>query len=143
MDEPVDHDAVPNRLWGQQSYEFLPAFLQVTRDKYGAELARLNFAQTEEARKTINTWVEEQTQDKITGLIPVEAISSDTKLVLTNAVYFHGIWAEPFEKDRTKDEDFHLTAADKIKARLEVVAKILLRCWIFDFTSKNLLGALG
>jgi serpin B len=104
-----------NRLWGQTSYEFLPTFLQVTRDKYGAELARLNFAQTEEARKTINTWVEEQTEDKITDLIPVGAISSDTKLVLTNAVYFHGIWAEPFKKDRTKDEDFHLTAADKIK----------------------------
>ena len=35
--------------------------------------------------------------------------------MLTNAVYFHGIWAGPFEKNHTKDEDFHLTAADKIK----------------------------
>ena len=31
-----------NRLWGQVSYEFLPAFLQVTRNNYGAELARLD-----------------------------------------------------------------------------------------------------
>jgi serpin B len=104
-----------NRLWGQESYEFLPAFLQVTRDKYGAELARLDFSQSEEARETINTWIEEETEDKITDLIPVGGVSSDTKLVLTNAVYFHGIWAEPFGKDRTKDEDFNLTAADKIK----------------------------
>ena len=104
-----------NRLWGQQSFEFLPEFLGVTRDKYGAELARLDFTQSEDARHTINTWVEEQTENKITDLIPAGAISSDTMLVLTNAVYFHGIWAEPFKKKRTKNEDFHLTAANKIK----------------------------
>jgi serpin B len=104
-----------NRLWGQESSEFLPEFLQVTRDKYAAELARLNFAQSEDARQTINGWVEDQTENKITNLIPAGAISSDTKLVLTNAVYFHGIWTDPFKKDRTKDEDFHLAATDKIK----------------------------
>lgn len=104
-----------NRLWGQETYEFLPAFLQVTRDKYGAELARLDFAQSEQARRTINTWVEDQTEHEITDLLPVGVVSSDTKLVLTNAVYFKGNWSKPFEKDRTKDEDYHLTAADKIK----------------------------
>jgi serpin B len=107
-----------NRLWGQESYEFLPAFQQITRDKYAAELARLNFAQTEDARQTINRWVEKQTEDKITDLIPAGVLSADTKLVLTNAVYFHGIWSDPFNKDRTKDEDFNLTATDKIKVPL-------------------------
>jgi serpin B len=104
-----------NRLWGQESNEFLPEFMAVTRDQYGAELARLNFAQSEAARETINRWVEEQTQDKIIDLIPAGAISSDTKLVLTNAVYFHGIWADPFKKKVTKDEDFYIAATDKIK----------------------------
>ena len=104
-----------NRLWGQESYEFLPAFLQITRDNYGAELARLDFAQTDDARQTINTWVEDQTENKITDLIPPGVLSPDTTLVLTNAVYFHGIWTNPFNKDRTKNEDFLLTATDKIK----------------------------
>jgi len=104
-----------NRLWGHESCEFLPEFLEVTRDTYGAELARLNFSQTEEARQTINGWVEDQTEDKITELLPVGVLSGDTKLVLTNAVYFHGIWTDPFKKDRTREEDFHLTSTDKIK----------------------------
>lgn len=104
-----------NRLWGQESYEFLPGFLQITRDKYGAELARLDFAQADHASQTINQWVEEQTENKITDLISPDALSPVTRLVLTNAVYFYGNWAEPFKKDRTKDEDFHLTATDKIK----------------------------
>ena len=104
-----------NRLWGQESFEFLAKFLEITRGNYSAELFRLNFAQTEQARQTINGWVESQTENKITDLIPVGAINSDTKLVLTNAVYFHGIWSEPFKKELTKDEDFHLTESDKIK----------------------------
>ncbi|MEO2015312.1 MAG: serpin family protein [Fuerstiella sp.] len=104
-----------NRLWGNEGYEFLPEFLTVTREKYGAELARLNFAQTEDARQTINGWIEDQTEDKITELLPAGVLSADTKLVLTNAVYFHGTWSDPFKKDRTKEDDFHLTATDKIK----------------------------
>lgn len=104
-----------NRLWGQESYEFLPSFLQITRDYYGAELARLDFAQNEQASKTINQWVEEQTESKITDLISPDALSFETRLVLTNAVYFHGNWAGPFDKDQTTDEDFHVTPADKIK----------------------------
>ena len=104
-----------NRLWGNEGYEFLPEFVSVTREKYGAELARLNFAQTEDARQTINGWIEDQTEDKITELLPAGVLSADTKLVLTNAVYFHGTWSDPFKKDRTKEDDFHLTATDKIK----------------------------
>jgi serpin B len=107
-----------NRLWGQEDFEFLPPFLGITREKYAAELARLDFARSEEARQTINTWVEDQTEDKITNLIPAGVLSSDTRLVLTNAVYFHGMWAGPFKEELTKDEDFHLTAGDTVKVPL-------------------------
>lgn len=104
-----------NRLWGQESYEFLPPFLQVTRDYYGAELARLDFLRPVEASKTINQWVEEQTESKITNLISPDALSPETRLLLTNAVYFHGNWSWPFDKDQTTDEEFHVSPADEIK----------------------------
>lgn len=108
-----------NRLWGQLDYTFLPEFLNTTRIEYGAELARLDFAtKTEDSRQTINTWVEDQTQDKISDLIPSGLLPSDTKLVLTNAVYFKGDWTEPFDKESTKDEDFHITGDEKVKVPL-------------------------
>lgn len=107
-----------NRLWGQRSYDFLPAFLEITREHYGAELAEVDFAQSEEARRRINAWVEEQTERKITELVPAGALSSNTRLVLTNAVYFHGVWAAPFNEERTTDEDFHVTAAEKVQVPL-------------------------
>ena len=41
---------VANRLWGQEGFHFLPGFLAITRDDYGAELAQVDFGgQTEQA----------------------------------------------------------------------------------------------
>ena len=103
-----------NRLWGQQSYQFRPEFLEVTRQQYLAELARLDFSRPESASQTINNWVSDQTEGKITDLISADVLSEDTKLVLTNAVYFHGAWSHPFKKDLTEDDDFYVTSTDKI-----------------------------
>jgi serpin B len=105
-----------NRLWGQEGYEFLPEFLAVTREKYGAELARLDFAQkSEEARQTINQWVEQQTEDKIRDLIPRADLLAGSPLVLTNAVYFKGDWAKPFEPKMTTEEDFHISPSEEVE----------------------------
>jgi serpin B len=108
-----------NRLWGQDGYKFLPEFLQLTLTNYGAELSRLDFAkEAEQARQTINQWVEEQTQNKIKNLIPTADVVRDARLVLTNAVYFKGDWSDPFNKKLTKDEEFHVSANRTIKAPL-------------------------
>ena len=103
--------SVANRLWGQEGFDFRPEFLATTRESYGAELAQVDFArQAEPARQRINTWVEEQTQGKIRDLIPPGVLDAMTRLVLTNAIYFKGDWAEPFQKSATKDAPFHVTA---------------------------------
>ena len=89
---------IANRLWGQTGEHFLPEFLQLTRDDFGAELAQLDFAgNTEAARRTINTWVEKKTEQKIKDLIAPGAVNSATTLVLTNAIYFKGDWQMKFE----------------------------------------------
>ena len=93
--------------------------MDITRLKYGAELARLDFTQAAEAsRKTINRWVEEQTENKILDLIPAGAITGESKLVLTNAVYFKGDWSKPFDTKLTKDEDFKLSSSQTVKTPL-------------------------
>ena len=106
---------IANRLWGQAGYHFLPTFLQVTRDHYGAELAQVDFAQnTEAARHTINAWVEEKTEKKIKDLIAQGVLDSGTTLVLTNAIYFKGDWQRKFEAKATKDAPFLLTPQEKV-----------------------------
>ena len=109
---------VANRLWGQEGFKFLADYLRVTREDFGAELARLDFNQAETARETINKWVEDNTQDKIKNLIPSASAVKGARLVLTNAVYFKGDWREQFNKSRTKDESFHVSATHKVQAPL-------------------------
>ena len=108
---------VANRLWGQAGYKFLPDFLEVTRVDYGAELAPLDFkAEADKARETINAWVAEHTQGKIENLIPSASVVRDARLVLTNAVYFKGEWQEPFNRSRTKEDNFHIAENRQVQA---------------------------
>lgn len=102
--------AVANRLFGQKGHRFLDPFLALNRDRYGAPLEALDFAKdTEGARKTINSWVEERTKDKIRELLKPGVLDADTRLVLTNAIYFKGDWASAFDKKATRDAIFHPT----------------------------------
>jgi len=101
--------AVANALWGQRGYRFLEGFLEMTRRNYGAGLNEVDFAgATEEARRIINTWVEERTKEKIKELIKPGVLGRETTLVLTNAIYFKGDWARKFEEDNTKPARFHV-----------------------------------
>jgi serpin B len=98
---------IANRLWGQQGYHFIPAFQQTVRTNYGADLAPVDFArQTEAARRTINAWVEKETEQKIQDLIAPGVLDPMTRLVLTNAIYFKGAWTDEFKKAATQDAPF-------------------------------------
>ena len=106
---------VANALWGQEGYEFLEEFLELIETNYGGRLNEVDFVKAAEtARKTINTWVEKETNDKIKNLIQKGVLDSMTRLVLTNAIYFKGNWARQFKEDRTKDAPFTLANGKKV-----------------------------
>jgi serpin B len=98
---------IVNAIWGQKDYGFLPAFLDVLAENYGAGLRILDFAnETEKSRLIINDWVSDQTEQRIKDLIPREVLTSGTRLVLTNAIYFNAAWEYPFDEDVTADGPF-------------------------------------
>jgi serpin B len=100
---------IVNAIWGQKDYEFLPAFLDVLAENYGAGLRILDFmTETEKSRLAINDWVSDQTEGRIEDLIPPGAIDELTRLVLTNAIYFNAAWEYPFDKDMTAEGPFYL-----------------------------------
>uniref|UniRef100_A0A8V5GHZ4 Uncharacterized protein n=1 Tax=Melopsittacus undulatus TaxID=13146 RepID=A0A8V5GHZ4_MELUD len=56
---------------------------------YKAEPQNVSFKTAmEQSRKEINTWVEKQTEGKIKNLLGPRDVTTSTKLVLVNAVYF-------------------------------------------------------
>ncbi len=110
---------VANSLWGQEGYAFLPEFLDLLAENYGAGMRLLDFVQAPEpARITINDWVSEQTEDRIKDLIPKDAITSDTRLVLANAIYFDALWLHPFDQALTRDGTFNLLDGSQVNAQM-------------------------
>jgi serpin B len=106
---------IVNATWGQEGYEFLPEFLDVLAENYGAGLRILDFASApEKSRVIINDWVSEETENRIEDLIPQGAIDGTTRLVLTNAIYFNAAWHEPFGESATHDEPFYLLNGEMV-----------------------------
>lgn len=98
---------VVNATWGQSGYKFSQDYLDILADYYGAGMRLVDFnAKPEAARQMINDWVAQQTAQKIKDLIPQGAITSLSRLVLTNAIYFNSAWLSPFDESATKDGTF-------------------------------------
>ena len=105
-----------NALWAQQDYQFLQNYLSTAEKYYGGKAANLDFVkETEKSRQTINSFIEEQTNDKIKDLIPQGVLNVDTRLVLTNAIYFKGTWVKQFDKKDTRDEGFKTSSGQSAK----------------------------
>jgi serpin B len=106
---------IVNAAWTQDGYSFLQDFLDLLAVNYGAGMYILDFISDPEGScQTINDWVARQTGDKITDLLPQDAINDLTRLVLTNAIYFYAAWEIPFDEDLTGSGDFYPGDGDVI-----------------------------
>jgi serine protease inhibitor len=99
--------SVANRLFGDQQSRFERPFLELLRDGYSAPLETLDFRHRfEDGRARINAWVEKQTRQKITDLLPRGSLNEETRLVLVNAIYLKAQWAAAFRKELTMPAKF-------------------------------------
>jgi serpin B len=98
-----------NSAWVQQGSALKPAYDTALRAAGNAEVIPADFiGQAAKEVDRINAWVGQRTHERIRQLLSEGALSSDTRLVLANAVYFKGTWKDVFEKKATRDEPFHL-----------------------------------
>ncbi|MBL8753187.1 MAG: hypothetical protein JNK15_07790 [Planctomycetes bacterium] len=109
-----------NALWCDRGSPLLPTFLATLGRHYGTGGANLvDFrGNPEGVRGTINGWVADRTEQRILDLIPQGCVTSDTRLVLTNAVWFRGEWKTPFEASQTNDAVFTHTNGQTTTVRL-------------------------
>ncbi len=107
---------VANSLWPHNKYPFKEKFLSLVKKNYKTEITAVDYVrQTEKARKTINTWVEDKTRGKIKESIPPGVLGISTRLVLSNAIYFKGNWRNQFDKKYTRDRLFKLSPDKTVK----------------------------
>lgn len=109
---------VANAIWGQTGHPFAAPFLDTLGQNYGAGMHVVDFVEAADpSRKIINEWVAKKTEDRIKDLLPQGSIDSDTRMVLTNAIYFNAAWATPFKPENTKLADFTLRDGSKIQTQ--------------------------
>lgn len=107
---------VVNHYWGEKTFAFNAKFISDLLKYFGGELTESDFRNNYEAiLLEVNKWVESQTNEKIKDLFKKGDFTSDTRLVLVSAIYFKGLWANPFDLNSTKSETFTLTNGTEVK----------------------------
>ena len=95
---------VANRLYFDQGEKVK----RCMKELFHNEIEMVDFkGASEEARQTINAWVETQTNERIKDLVPPGAVDGKSRMVLVNAAYFKGTWVSQFWPNQTKLVPFH------------------------------------
>ena len=122
---PEENDQAPlilrsaNSIWVAEGNELKADYLDLISEHLDAGIYEIDFKnRPDQASEAINAWVETQTEDRIKDLIPLNAITSNTKSILTNAVYFKAPWQTPFKEYFTQDGPFTTETGEEVMAAL-------------------------
>jgi len=98
---------IANSFWMQNDYGVNQDYLDLIEKYYNGQIAELDFsAEPESSRQEINDWIYDRTSEKIKDLLPRGSITSLTKFVLANAIYFKSEWVYEFDVDDMSEYPF-------------------------------------
>jgi len=106
---------IANSIWYRQSFTFEPAFIDLNRAYFNAEVSALDFNDPNSVG-IINNWVDENTNGKITEII--NSINPLDVMFLINAIYFKGTWTYEFDQDLTEDDLFYLPNGSQVTCKM-------------------------
>ncbi len=102
-----------NALWPQVGSPLKTDFVDTLETDYRGHAENVDYSNPEQAEDIINAWVADQTNGRIQDL--VQDLSPATVMVLTNSVYFKGLWDSPFDPRHTQLRNFHLGNGETIQ----------------------------
>jgi serpin B len=98
--------AVGNSLWAREGIPFAPDFLDRGREFFRAEVETVDFTSPATVER-MNAWASRSTKGRI-PTVAEHPLDPSLVLLLINAVYFKGRWADEFEPAATQPQAFHL-----------------------------------
>ena len=104
-----------NALWTKNDYPFLEDYLNFIDNYYMGKATDIDFTNPTTAAEIINRWIEENTGGKIKDMLSSSDINPATVLILSNAIYFKGLWLTQFDVEDTLDRDFELISTDTVE----------------------------
>ncbi|QGY45179.1 serpin family protein [Maribellus comscasis] len=103
---------IANAIYYREGFDVEQDFISTNKEYYNAEVDALDFS-SPNALETINGWVAEKTHDKIDKIL--DEISPEQVMFLINAIYFKGMWASEFDKDKTTEDPFYPDSGSTIQ----------------------------
>ncbi|MBS0648348.1 MAG: serpin family protein [Verrucomicrobia bacterium] len=97
---------IASSLWIAPQFPVLGAFRKMIEDDFHASVQSIDFSKPQAAVTTINKWIAQNTDQKITNLLSPTDLQTATRLVLTNALYFSGKFLKPFDPKLTAAQNF-------------------------------------
>lgn len=132
LDEDVIFE-IANAIFYADIFNVKPGFLETNKNIYDAKIESLDFS-SPSAVNTINDWVADKTNDKITEII--DQLSPYDRMVLLNAIYFNGIWSNKFDEKGTHNISFNRTDGSTIEVPMMSKLEKL------EYASNNLFKAI-
>ncbi|KAJ1283240.1 hypothetical protein BS78_03G113300 [Paspalum vaginatum] len=103
-------------VWVDRRRALRAEFADVAAAIYAAVAESVDFgSQAEQVRQRVNSFVKDATKGRIGAVLPPSSVDSYTVVVLANALYFKGTWAQPFDPTRTFDGPFHLPGGATVR----------------------------
>jgi len=91
-------------------------FVQTIRRNLNANVKHCNFQrQPQQCRQMINRVVSQKTQGKINQIVPQDAITDNTKMILVNALQLKAPWGQQMRRHITKEAKFYPLDTKKVK----------------------------
>lgn len=104
-----------NRLYIEDKFPISKSYKHDISEYFFTDIKNVDFVRNaERIRINVNKWVKKETYNEITDLLPSKSLSSDTALLLVNAMYFQGVWARRFQEKVTSPREFHLSSGKAV-----------------------------
>lgn len=107
---------IANSIWYRNDVSVESDFVKLNQDYFKAEVNAIDFSDAEGAKRTMNNWVNKQTNGKIPEI--VDEVTPDHVMFLINAIYFYGQWQNKFDAKNTKNEAFYPESGNEVKVNM-------------------------
>ena len=134
---------IANQGFGAPGLDFLDSYLATLGRDFGAPMAELDFADAEAARRVINGWAADRTNDRIEELFPSGEITPQTVLVVANAVSLDAEWRYKFSPSQTTDQPFFLPDGSSVRVPTMRFDLYLPLVWTEEYAAVELLYGRG
>lgn len=109
---------IANALWVKTGLSLKNSYKNAMESGWAIGTKELEFRNQIACVNTINSWVAAQTNNQIDKLLLPGDLDPETKLVLTNAIYFKGEWRHVFKKELTEEASFYTSESKSSKVKM-------------------------